>query len=282
MPPPRRWVAKVTCWKPMILMQPPQSWKRQAKAWEDWTRWPVWRVHPSQANHHDFSARIRRDHPSKFDHSILGDRAAIRLLTDGGSIVLMSSAAASMGLPNHEAIAAAKGGVEGLVRSRLRPTPAKAFESTPSRQAGGYSVGFQNHRFRTDVGAFQEHAPLGQIGAPEDVANMLTFLLDPTNSWITGKPLGLMVASPRSALDNQPPCVFDQWGFRNDWRLTKTSGARTRRSHARATRINRTGISWHPGCPRGSSRLGRSRCGGALAGQGLLIEDGPPPERTLC
>ena len=34
-------------------------------------------------------------------------RAAIRLLTDGGSIVLMSSAAASMGLPNHEAIAAA-------------------------------------------------------------------------------------------------------------------------------------------------------------------------------
>ena len=37
-------------------------------------------------------------------------RAAIRLLTDGGSIVLMSSAAASMGLPNHEAIAAAKGG----------------------------------------------------------------------------------------------------------------------------------------------------------------------------
>ena len=50
--------------------------------------------------------------------------------------------------------------------------------------------------------------PLGKIGAPKDVANMLTFLLDPTNSWITGQTLGLMVASPRSALDNQPPCVF--------------------------------------------------------------------------
>ena len=34
-----------------------------------------------------------------------------------GSIVLVSSVAARFGLPSHEAIAAAKGGVEGLVRS---------------------------------------------------------------------------------------------------------------------------------------------------------------------
>jgi NAD(P)-dependent dehydrogenase (short-subunit alcohol dehydrogenase family) len=34
---------------------------------------------------------------------------------EGGSIVLMSSAAAEIGLSNHEAIAAAKGGIEMLV-----------------------------------------------------------------------------------------------------------------------------------------------------------------------
>ncbi|MFZ4734993.1 MAG: SDR family NAD(P)-dependent oxidoreductase [Bradymonadia bacterium] len=35
----------------------------------------------------------------------------------GGAVVLFSTAAAHIGLPNHEAIAAAKAGVEGLVRS---------------------------------------------------------------------------------------------------------------------------------------------------------------------
>ena len=33
--------------------------------------------------------------------------------------------------------------------------------------------------------------PLGKIGAPEDVANMLTFLLEPANSWITGQTFGV-------------------------------------------------------------------------------------------
>lgn len=45
-------------------------------------------------------------------------RQSVRSMSkDGGSIVLVSTAAASIGLANHEAIAAAKAGVEGLARS---------------------------------------------------------------------------------------------------------------------------------------------------------------------
>jgi NAD(P)-dependent dehydrogenase (short-subunit alcohol dehydrogenase family) len=45
-------------------------------------------------------------------------RAAVpKMFGQGGSIVLVSSAAASIGLANHEAIAASKAGIEGLVRS---------------------------------------------------------------------------------------------------------------------------------------------------------------------
>ena len=44
-------------------------------------------------------------------------RGAARAMKRGGSVVLLSSAAARAGLPNHEAIAAAKAGVEGLTRS---------------------------------------------------------------------------------------------------------------------------------------------------------------------
>jgi len=42
---------------------------------------------------------------------------APRMFSNGGSIVLISSAAASIGLSNHEAIAACKAGIEGMVRS---------------------------------------------------------------------------------------------------------------------------------------------------------------------
>ena len=44
-------------------------------------------------------------------------RAAGKTMTQGGSVVLLSSCAARIGLPNHEAIAAAKAGIEGLARS---------------------------------------------------------------------------------------------------------------------------------------------------------------------
>lgn len=45
-------------------------------------------------------------------------RSGARVLRDeGGSVVLFSTAAVRSGIPNHEAIAAAKGGVEGLTRA---------------------------------------------------------------------------------------------------------------------------------------------------------------------
>lgn len=44
-------------------------------------------------------------------------RAAGKVMTDGGSVLLFASSASEVGLPNHEAIAAAKGAVSGLVRS---------------------------------------------------------------------------------------------------------------------------------------------------------------------
>ncbi|MEQ8850475.1 MAG: SDR family oxidoreductase [Phycisphaerales bacterium] len=110
----------------------------------------------------------------------------------GGSVVLMSSCAAAIGLPNHEAIAAAKAGVEGLVRSAaaggapsgirynavapgLVDTP-MAERLTNSDQALKASIAMH---------------PLGRIGTPAEVARAIAFLLDPANDWITGQVLGV-------------------------------------------------------------------------------------------
>ena len=74
------------------------------------------------------SLLLKPAHLTKFDefqHTIAQNlttafgtvRAAARVMASGGSVVLCSTAAARIGLANHEAIAAAKGGVQGLVLS---------------------------------------------------------------------------------------------------------------------------------------------------------------------
>lgn len=99
--------------------------------------------------------------------------------------VLMSSAAARIGLPNHEAIAAAKGGVEALVRSaaatyapRLRVVGvAPGLVDTPlaARICGNPTARAASERM---------HA-LGRVGTPEDIADAIAWLL--AAPWATGE-----------------------------------------------------------------------------------------------
>lgn len=120
-------------------------------------------------------------------------RAAGRLLrASGGSVVLMSSAAARVGLANHEAIAAAKAGVIGLMlsaaatyaKSKIRfNAVAPGLVRTPLTQGLVASELAE----KASIGMH----PLGRLGTPEDVARAIVFLLDPAQSWITGQVLGV-------------------------------------------------------------------------------------------
>lgn len=109
-----------------------------------------------------------------------------------GSIVLLSSVAAGTGLPSHEAIAAAKGGVEGLVRaaaasyaSRNVRVNAIAPSLTDTPMAAGL---LGNPAAR----AFSEKMhPLGRVGTPANVASAIAYLLSPDADWVTGQVWGI-------------------------------------------------------------------------------------------
>jgi 3-oxoacyl-[acyl-carrier protein] reductase len=120
-------------------------------------------------------------------------RAAGRLLkAAGGSVVLVSSAAARVGLANHEAIAAAKAGVIGLVLS------AAATYAKQKIRFNAVAPGLVRTPLTKGLVASElaEKAsigmhPLGRLGEPEDVARAILFLLDPAQGWITGQVLGV-------------------------------------------------------------------------------------------
>jgi 3-oxoacyl-[acyl-carrier protein] reductase len=118
--------------------------------------------------------------------------AAKSMMSTGGSIVLVSSAAGRIGLQNHEAIAAAKAGIIGLTLSAAAtyaPRNIRVNCVAPGLTATPLTTRITGNE--TAAKASMAMHALGRLGAATDVANMMAFLLNPGNGWITGQTFGV-------------------------------------------------------------------------------------------
>lgn len=110
----------------------------------------------------------------------------------GGSVVLVSSAAAQLGMPNHDAISAAKAGIQGLARSaaatyanrgiRVNVVAPGLIRSDMTRSIWGNEAQAE--------ASLAMHA-LGRLGEPDDVASSIAWLLGPDSGWMTGQIIGV-------------------------------------------------------------------------------------------
>jgi len=112
--------------------------------------------------------------------------------TGGGSIVLMSSGAAAIGLPSHEAIAAVKAGIEGLVRSAAA-TYAAANVRVNAVAPGLTQTTLTKRVWENERGAEASRAmhPLGRLGNAADIASAIAWLLAPEQTWITAQTIAV-------------------------------------------------------------------------------------------
>lgn len=106
----------------------------------------------------------------------------------GGSIVLMSSAAADIGLMGHEAIAACKAGVAAMARS------AAATYAASNIRVNSVAPGLVRTPLTKRVWGSEKSAeaslgmhPLGRLGESSDIASAIDWLLHPDQTWITGQ-----------------------------------------------------------------------------------------------
>ena len=120
------------------------------------------------------------------------------MMREGGSIVLMTSAVSRTGLKNHEAIAAAKGGVTGLMRAAAATYAGRNVRV--NAVAPGLVGGEGKHKSKMSAQILSSEAgrkqsekmhALGRVGTPEDVAPAITWLLDPNTDWVTGQVIGV-------------------------------------------------------------------------------------------
>ncbi len=112
--------------------------------------------------------------------------------TSGSSIVLISTVAAKVGMNYHASIAAAKGAVEGMALSLAAEFVAQQIRVNvvaPSLTETPLTKNLLNTPEKKEASA--KRHPLGKIGQPEDISQLIAFLLSDESSWMTGQVIGL-------------------------------------------------------------------------------------------
>lgn len=132
----------------------------------------------------------------QFDLNVLGllfasQEAARRFGSEGGSIVNISSVAATAGLPNAAVYSATKAAVDAVTRSlaaELGPRKIRVNSINPGmvETEGVHAAGISESEFRKQIEA---QTPLGRIGQPVDIAPAAVFLASSDAQWITGETL---------------------------------------------------------------------------------------------
>lgn len=133
----------------------------------------------------DWDACLRLNLTSVWEATVV---AADRM-TDGGSIINVSSPAGDHGVPGSGHYGAAKAGVNNLTKTL-------SLELAPSIRVNGLAPGFvptevMMTALDTDVERLEQMAdrriPLRRLGTPDDMGSTVVFLASDASSWITGQ-----------------------------------------------------------------------------------------------
>lgn len=132
------------------------------------------------------------DFRAELDYNIttvfIAMRHGVPLMQSGGTVVCISSTAATTPFRSLASYCASKAGLEGLIR-----TAADEFASLGIR-VNAVRPGLTRSNATTGmfddpatIGAFLKMIPLGRGGEPEDIAAAVRYLAGPESSWVTGQ-----------------------------------------------------------------------------------------------
>ncbi len=135
----------------------------------------------------DFNDCLSANLVSAF-HTLAGFVGSLREAGCAGAAVFVSSAAARIGTPNHEAVSAAKAGLEGLVRGAATTHASAGIRVNavaPGMMETPATAGMISSPLAREAAARQY--PLPGIGDPSELAELMCWLLSEHAARVTGQ-----------------------------------------------------------------------------------------------
>lgn len=153
---------------------------------------------PGSINLKPFNRLSVDDFLEDFNQNLLG---AVKIIqkclpalkkSGNGSIVLFSTVAAKIGMPFHTSIAASKGAIEGFAKSlaaEVAMSKIRVNVIAPSLTDTTLAAQLLSTDEKREASA--KRHPLQKIGAAEDSAEIVAFLLSDKSAWMTGQIIGI-------------------------------------------------------------------------------------------
>ncbi len=111
----------------------------------------------------------------------------VMMKSGGGRVVLFSTVAAKLGMPNHSSIGAAKSGLEGLAKAAAADYARRGIRVNvvaPGLTETALSTHLLSNETSRSIS--ENMHPVGRIGQPEEVGSVAAWLVSEAPDWITG------------------------------------------------------------------------------------------------
>ncbi|MBY8976843.1 SDR family oxidoreductase [Rhodobacteraceae bacterium NNCM2] len=144
------------------------------------------RVGPlSEASSADFDLQVTANLAGTFH----GMREGARRLRDGGRIVSISSSVVGLYLPGYGLYAATKSAVEAMTHVLAKELGPRQITVNTVSPGPIDTEFFHEGKSAEQVATITRMIPLGRLGRPGDVADVVAYLASPESGWINGQVL---------------------------------------------------------------------------------------------
>jgi 3-oxoacyl-[acyl-carrier protein] reductase len=130
---------------------------------------------------------LDRLHRTNIRGTFVVDQQAVRRVRAGGSIVNLSSTVVTLAFPGYAAYSASKGAVEAMtlvIARELRGRDVTINAVAPGPTATAL---FLDGKDQETIDRLASQPPLERLGQPEDIAQVVAFLVSPGGHWINGQ-----------------------------------------------------------------------------------------------
>ena len=116
-------------------------------------------------------------------------REAATRLNSGGRIINFSSSTVGMNLPGYAVYIASKAAVESLTHVFAKELRGRQITVNAIAPGPVATELFMHGKTEEQIEAFSKMPPLERLGQPQDIANIVSFLVSPAAAWVNGQVL---------------------------------------------------------------------------------------------